>query len=144
MVEIAEAFRRRGKQAVAGGLSATLCPEELKDHVDVMFLQRGRIPWPQFVRDHEVGRWPSEFRQDDKPSMLDSPLPRFDLLKVGRYRSMAIQFGRGCPFNREFCAIIVMYGRRPRTKSVTQSRRSTPRRRERLRGGRQLHRQQEG
>ncbi|MEK7836444.1 MAG: DUF4070 domain-containing protein, partial [candidate division NC10 bacterium] len=42
------------------------------------------------------------------------------LLKIGRYRSMAIQFARGCPFNCEFCDIIVMYGRRPRTKSVEQ------------------------
>ena len=52
--------------------------------------------------------------------MLDSPLPRFDLLKVDRYRSMTIQFARGCPFNCEFCDIIVMYGRRPRTKSAAQ------------------------
>src|SRR5512144_890190 len=52
--------------------------------------------------------------------MLDSPLPRFDLLRVDRYRSMAIQLARGCPFNCEFCDIIVMYGRRPRTKSTAQ------------------------
>jgi radical SAM superfamily enzyme YgiQ (UPF0313 family) len=52
--------------------------------------------------------------------MLDSPPPRFDLLKVERYRSMTIQFARGCPYNCEFCDIIVMYGRRPRTKSVAQ------------------------
>jgi len=120
MLEIAEAFRRRGKLVIAGGPFATLCPEELKDHVDVMFVGEAEYTWPQFVRDYETGRWPSEYRQDDKPSMLDSPLPRFDLLKVGRYRSMAIQFGRGCPFNCEFCDIIVMYGRRPRTKSVDQ------------------------
>src|SRR5262249_31906221 len=56
----------------------------------------------------------------DKPSMLDSPLPRFDLLKVDRYRTMTIQFARGCPYSCEFCDIIVMYGRRPRTKSVEQ------------------------
>jgi radical SAM superfamily enzyme YgiQ (UPF0313 family) len=120
MFEIAEAFRRRDKLVVAGGPFATLCPEELKDHVDVMFVGEAEYTWPQFVRDYEAGCWPSVYRQDDRPSMLDSPLPRFDLLKIDRYRSMAIQFGRGCPFNCEFCDIIVMYGRRPRTKTVAQ------------------------
>jgi radical SAM superfamily enzyme YgiQ (UPF0313 family) len=120
MLEIAAAFRRRGKLVVAGGPFATLCPEELAAHVDVTFVGEAEYLWPRFVRDYETGRWPSEYRAGDKPSMHDSPLPRFDLLKVDRYRSMAIQFGRGCPFNCEFCDIIVMYGRRPRTKSVAQ------------------------
>jgi radical SAM superfamily enzyme YgiQ (UPF0313 family) len=52
--------------------------------------------------------------------MHDSPLPRFDLLKIDQYRSMTIQFTRGCPFTCEFCDIIVMYGRRPRAKTVDQ------------------------
>jgi radical SAM superfamily enzyme YgiQ (UPF0313 family) len=120
MLEIAAEFRRRGKLVVAGGPFATLCPEELAEHVDVIFVGEAEYSWPQFVRDYESGEWRTEYRQDEKPSMLDSPSPRFDLLKVDRYRSMAIQFGRGCPFNCEFCDIIVMYGRRPRTKSVAQ------------------------
>jgi len=120
MFEIAEAFRRRGKLVVAGGPFATLCPEELRGKVDVLFVGEAEYTWPQFLRDYESGSWRAEYGQEEKPSMLDSPLPRFDLLKVGRYRSMAIQFARGCPFNCEFCDIIVMYGRRPRTKSVTQ------------------------
>ena len=49
--------------------------------------------------------------------MHDSPMPRFDLLKVDRYHALTIQFARGCPFNCEFCDIIVMYGRRPRAKT---------------------------
>ncbi len=120
MFEIAEAFRRRGKLVVAGGPFATLCPEELHDKVDVLFVGEAEYTWPQFVRDYEAGHWQAEYRQEEKPSMLDSPLPRFDLLRVDRYRSMAIQFARGCPFNCEFCDIIVMYGRRPRTKSTAQ------------------------
>jgi radical SAM superfamily enzyme YgiQ (UPF0313 family) len=120
MFEIAETFRRRGKLVAAGGPFATLCPEELRGKVDVLFVGEAEYTWPSFVRDYEAGSWQAEYRQEEKPSMLDSPLPRFDLLKVGRYRSMAIQFARGCPYNCEFCDIIVMYGRRPRTKSVAQ------------------------
>ncbi|HSL51391.1 MAG TPA: radical SAM protein [Candidatus Deferrimicrobiaceae bacterium] len=120
VLELADAFRRRGKLVVAGGPFATLCPEELRDRVDVLFVGEAEYTWPRFLRDHAAGRAQAEYRQDDKPSMLDSPRPRFDLLKVDRYRSMTIQFARGCPFNCEFCDIIVMYGRRPRTKSVAQ------------------------
>jgi len=120
MFEIIEELRRRGKFVAAGGPFASLCPEELRGRVDVLFVDEAEYTWPQFIREYEAGAWQAEYRQEEKPSMLDSPLPRFDLLKIGRYRSMAIQFARGCPFNCDFCDIIVMYGRRPRTKSVEQ------------------------
>ncbi|MFI5352165.1 MAG: DUF4070 domain-containing protein [Candidatus Binatales bacterium] len=120
MFELAAEFRRRGKLVVAGGPFTTLCPEELRGKVDVIFIGEAEYTWPQFLREYPTGLWQMEYRQDEKPNMLDSPLPRFDLLKVDRYRSMAIQFARGCPFNCEFCDIIVMYGRRPRIKSVEQ------------------------
>src|SRR6185295_1010146 len=118
--EIAAEFRRRGKMVVAGGPFASLCPEELRDRVDVLFVDEAEYTWPRFLADYAAGTWQREYRQDDKPSMHDSPLPRFDLLKVDRYRTMTIQFARGCPYNCEFCDIIVMYGRRPRTKTVAQ------------------------
>jgi radical SAM superfamily enzyme YgiQ (UPF0313 family) len=120
MFEIIDEFRRRGKFVVVGGPFASLCPEELRGKVDVLFIDEAEYTWPQFLRDYQAGTWESEYRQDEKPSMLDSPLPRFDLLKIDRYRTITIQFARGCPFNCEFCDIIVMYGRRPRAKSVPQ------------------------
>jgi radical SAM superfamily enzyme YgiQ (UPF0313 family) len=118
--ELIEAFRRRGKLVAVGGPFATLCPEELQGKVDVLFIGEAEYTWPQFLRDYGVGHWQPEYSQEEKPSLLDSPQPRFDLLKADRYRSLAIQFGRGCPYSCEFCDIIVMYGRRPRTKSVAQ------------------------
>jgi radical SAM superfamily enzyme YgiQ (UPF0313 family) len=118
--ELAAEFRRRGKFVVAGGPLASLCPEELRDKVDVVFVDEAEYTWPQFLKDYQAGQWQTEYRQDEKPSMHDSPLPRFDLLKIDHYRSMTIQFTRGCPFTCEFCDIIVMYGRRPRAKAVGQ------------------------
>jgi radical SAM superfamily enzyme YgiQ (UPF0313 family) len=118
--EIVDEFRRRGKFVVAGGPFATLCPEELRGRVDALFVGEAEYTWPRFLADHAGARAQAEYRQDTPPSMLDSPVPRFDLLKADRYRTLTIQFARGCPYSCEFCDIIVMYGRRPRTKSVEQ------------------------
>ncbi len=120
ILEIAAEFRRRGKFVVAGGPFASLCPEELREHVDVVFVDEAEYTWPRFLADYAAGEWQAEYRQVEKPSLEDSPTPRFDLLSVDRYRSMTMQFARGCPYNCEFCDIIVMYGRRPRTKTVAQ------------------------
>jgi radical SAM superfamily enzyme YgiQ (UPF0313 family) len=54
------------------------------------------------------------------PSLDRSPLPDLSLINTRHYCSMAIQYSRGCPFNCEFCDIIEIYGRKPRTKSVSQ------------------------
>jgi radical SAM superfamily enzyme YgiQ (UPF0313 family) len=120
VLELAAEFRRRGKFVVAGGPLASLCPEDLRGKVDVVFVDEAEYTWPQFLEDYAAGAWKAEYTQDEKPSMHDSPLPRFDLLKLDRYRTMTIQFTRGCPYTCEFCDIIVMYGRRPRAKTVDQ------------------------
>jgi radical SAM superfamily enzyme YgiQ (UPF0313 family) len=120
MLEIAAEFRRRGRFVVIGGPYASLCPEELAGHCDVLFVDEAEETWPAFLRDVETGSWRREYRPAEKPALTDSPTPRFDLLKVDRYHALTIQFARGCPFNCEFCDIIVVYGRRPRVKTVEQ------------------------
>ena len=42
------------------------------------------------------------------------------MVKLRNYVTMAAQFSRGCPFDCEFCDIIVMNGRVPRTKAPAQ------------------------
>jgi radical SAM superfamily enzyme YgiQ (UPF0313 family) len=120
MFEIADQFRRRGRFVVIGGPFASLCPEQLRDRCDALFVDEAEETWPQFLADFEAGVPKSEYRPAEKPDMTRSPMPRFDLLRVDRYHALTIQFARGCPFNCEFCDIIVVYGRRPRAKSVEQ------------------------
>jgi radical SAM superfamily enzyme YgiQ (UPF0313 family) len=52
--------------------------------------------------------------------MTQVPLPRYDLLKTEHYLFGSVQFSRGCPFQCEFCDIIVTFGRKPRLKSAAQ------------------------
>jgi len=47
-------------------------------------------------------------------------MPDISLIDLNHYSAMAIQYSRGCPFNCEFCDIIEIYGRKPRTKSSAQ------------------------
>ena len=52
--------------------------------------------------------------------MTTLPPPRYDLLKMRHYLFGSMQFSRGCPFQCEFCDIIVTFGRRPRLKTSEQ------------------------
>ena len=55
-----------------------------------------------------------------KIDVTKTPIPRFDLLKFEHYLYVGVQYSRGCPFTCEFCDIIELYGRVPRTKTTEQ------------------------
>jgi radical SAM superfamily enzyme YgiQ (UPF0313 family) len=112
--------RAAGKLVVFGGPYPTACPEECAPHADVLVLNEGEITWPQFLQDFEAGRYKSRYTTDEKPDVTQTPVPRFDLLDLQDYICIPLQYSRGCPFTCEFCDIIVMFGRKPRTKTPEQ------------------------
>jgi radical SAM superfamily enzyme YgiQ (UPF0313 family) len=115
--EIADRFRARGQTVVLGGPLANLLPEVCREHCDVLFEGEAEYTWPRFLRDFTAGSPADHYQETEKIHLPDSPLPRLDVLK-GRYAHGIVQCSRGCPFNCEFCDIIVMYGRKMRFKPV--------------------------
>src|SRR5438128_255609 len=75
---------------------------------------------PRFLSDLKQGRHQYRYEQSEKSDMTKVPTPRFDLLKMRQYLFGSVQFSRGCPFQCEFCDIIVTFGRRPRLKTSAQ------------------------
>ena len=118
--ELAEHYRVRGYRVVVGGSYASLCPEKFADAADTVIAGEAEYIWPQFCRDVEAGEAGPLYRETGNVDLADSPVPRFDLLRLGRYANASMQYSRGCPYRCEFCDIIVMFGRRPRTKSSLQ------------------------
>lgn len=114
--------KRRGKAVAVGGPYPTALPDEAKTAgADYLILDEGEITLPMFVEAIERGDAGGVFRSGgEKPDVSHTPIPRFDLLEFDAYMEMSVQFSRGCPFQCEFCDIIVLYGRKPRTKTPPQ------------------------
>lgn len=114
--------KSRGKRVAVGGPYATALPHEVTDvGTDYLILDEGEITLPLFVEAIARGDRTGIFRANgEKPDVTHTPIPRFDLLEFDAYAEMSVQFSRGCPFQCEFCDIIVLYGRKPRTKNPAQ------------------------
>jgi len=117
--EVVVLCRECGKPVVAGGPYPISSFEKIEG-VHHFVLDEAELTLPVFLRDLEQGKAKHIYRDERKPDLSLAPLPRFDLVDVTQYESMPLQFSRGCPFDCEFCDIIEMFGRKPRTKSPEQ------------------------
>jgi radical SAM superfamily enzyme YgiQ (UPF0313 family) len=74
----------------------------------------------QLVEDMQAGAVRPRYEGAGRPDITRIPSPRWDLIDLRDYVTMAVQFSRGCPYDCEFCDIVVMNGRVPRTKTPGQ------------------------
>jgi radical SAM superfamily enzyme YgiQ (UPF0313 family) len=119
LLAIVERCRARGLRTVVGGPIASSVPAaELKaDHV---VIGEAESLIGVLALELEQGTAKPVYQAAERPEMATSPLPDLSLIKMKRYSTMTVQYSRGCPFNCEFCDIIEIYGRRPRTKAIAQ------------------------
>lgn len=120
MKEILTELRRRGVFTVVGGPLVTVHEDYFDGLADAIFIGEAEETWPQFLREWSQGLQQYRYEQLEKSDMSRLPTPRFDLLKMRHYAFGSLQFSRGCPFQCEFCDIIVTFGRRPRIKTIDQ------------------------
>ncbi|MFM7035068.1 MAG: radical SAM protein [Planctomycetia bacterium] len=120
MDEILRELKRRKAFCVVGGPWVSVEEGAFGDLADVVFVGEAEESWPRFLREWEAGRHGRRYEQAERTEMSTVPVPRYDLLDMRRYMFGSVQFSRGCPFQCEFCDIIVTFGRRPRMKTAAQ------------------------
>ncbi len=116
--ELAGQFRAKGSYVVSGGMHPTNSPEETLAYFDTVFIGEGEKTWLEFMEDYLVGRPKRIYENKCEIDMDTVPMPRYDMLKIDRYKTIPIQISRGCPHNCEFCASTKVYGPKYRHKKV--------------------------
>ena len=117
--EIAGRCAALGRTVVAGGPLFTTGHAEFPE-IRHFVLGEAENLAARLVADLERGVLEPFYRSPHWPDVHGTPVPRWDLVELRDYVTMPVQFSRGCPFNCEFCDIVVMNGRVPRTKEPAQ------------------------
>jgi radical SAM superfamily enzyme YgiQ (UPF0313 family) len=117
--QVVKRCKARGKRVVVGGPYVTTTIEDLPD-ADHIFIGEAEATLPLFIKDLTAGIAKPRYEAVERPPLSATPLAHFHLANLKRYSAMCVQYSRGCPFSCEFCDIIEIYGRVPRTKSSQQ------------------------
>src|SRR5438445_8426050 len=117
--EVVKRCKAQRKRIVLGGPYVTTTIEALPD-ADHIFLGEAETTLPQFIEDLARGEPKRSYQAAERPPLSATPMAHFHLVDLKRYSAMSVQYSRGCPFSCEFCDIIEIYGRVPRTKSNQQ------------------------
>jgi len=117
--EIIERCKSLGKKIVAGGPAFTTGYKKFSN-IDHFVLNEAEITLPRFLEDLKKGKAKKIYTSKKRPDITKTPVPDWSLINFKDYVTMLVQYSRGCPYNCEFCDIIIMNGRIPRTKTPEQ------------------------
>jgi radical SAM superfamily enzyme YgiQ (UPF0313 family) len=119
--EVIDRCKKLGTKIVAGGPFFNPKYEEWEfDDIDHLISGEAEDILPLFVEDLKKGCARHIYKSDEFPDIRGTPVPVWSLVDRKKYLSMSIQYSRGCPFNCEFCDIVILNGHVPRTKDKSQ------------------------
>ncbi len=111
---------QHGKPVCVGGPDVSSSPH-LYSGADFQVIGEAEEIISDFISAWERGERSGVFTAEKfKIDITRSPMPRYDLINFEDYLFIGVQYSRGCPFTCEFCDIIELYGRVPRTKTNDQ------------------------
>jgi len=111
--------KKLNARMVAGGPLFTSECEDFEE-VDHLVLDEAEATLPPFLEDLERGCAKHVYRSEERPDISKTPLPLWSLLDMKKYATLSVQYSRGCPYDCEFCDIVILNGHKPRTKSKEQ------------------------
>jgi radical SAM superfamily enzyme YgiQ (UPF0313 family) len=117
--EVIARCNKLNTRVVAGGPLFTTGYEDYKG-VDHFILGEAEVTIPPFLKDLEKSCPRPIYSSKERPDIILTPIPLWSLIKMKHYSSMNIQYSRGCPYNCDFCDIIMLNGHKPRTKTGEQ------------------------
>ena len=107
------------KTVIAGGPLFTTGHEAFPE-IQHFVLGEAEDLMPSLVADMLAGAVRPVYQTQERPDVARTPAPRWDLINLNHYVTMGVQFSRGCPYDCEFCDIVIMNCRVPRTKTPAQ------------------------
>lgn len=118
-IEIAAAFRRRGKTVIMGGPHVSLAPELFEGRADCIVVGEFEPIADAVFADMRRGALRPRY-DGAKADLRRSPMPRWDLYPNDKAVGGVVQTSRGCPFECHFCDVIQYLGRVQRHKDDAQ------------------------